>query len=60
MATIEGVQAIGSGDGVGSLEMGKRADLVAMDLKAPNLWPVPDVPIRNIVPNLVNAATDTR
>jgi 5-methylthioadenosine/S-adenosylhomocysteine deaminase len=57
MATIEGAQAIGLDEEVGSLEVGKQADLIVVDLTAPNLSPVLDVPVRNIVPNLVYAAT---
>lgn len=57
MATIESAHAIGLGDQIGSLEAGKQADLILVDLGAPNLAPVLDRPIRNIVPNLVYAAT---
>jgi 5-methylthioadenosine/S-adenosylhomocysteine deaminase len=57
MATIEGAQAIGLGDEIGSLEVGKQADLILVDLKALNLSPVLETPIRNIVPNLVYAAS---
>ena len=56
MATIEGAQAIGLGDEIGSLEVGKQADLILVDLQALNLSPVLENPIRNIVPNLVYAA----
>jgi 5-methylthioadenosine/S-adenosylhomocysteine deaminase len=55
MATIEGAQAIGLGDQIGSLEVGKQADLILVDLREPNLSPVMEGPIRNIVPNLVYA-----
>ena len=57
MATIEGARAIGLGDEIGSLEMGKQADLILVDLTALNLSPVLEAPIRNIVPNLVYAAS---
>jgi len=57
MATIEGAQAIGLGEEVGSLEVGKQADLILVDLTALNLSPVLTEPVRNIVPNLVYAGS---
>jgi len=57
MATIEGALAIGLGDEIGSLETGKQADLILVDLTAPNLTPALDSPIRTIVPNLVYAGS---
>ncbi len=42
-ATIEGARALGLGDEIGSVEVGKRADLVLLDLQAPHLTPVHDV-----------------
>lgn len=57
MATIEGAKAIGLGDEIGSLEAGKQADLILVDLSAPNLTPAMDTPIRTIVPNLVYAGS---
>lgn len=57
MGTIEGAQAIGLGDEIGSIEVGKQADLILVDLSEPNLVPALDDPIRTIVPNLVYAGT---
>ncbi|KOU60544.1 N-ethylammeline chlorohydrolase [Streptomyces sp. MMG1533] len=42
MATIEGARALGLGEHLGSLEAGKRADLVVLDLNAPHLRPLHD------------------
>ncbi len=57
MATIEGAQAIGLGDAIGSLAPGKQADMIWVDLSALNLSPVLEEPVRNLVPNLVYAAS---
>ncbi len=57
MATKGGAKAIGLCDEIGSLEVGNQADLILADLKALNLSPVLEAPMRNIVPNLVYAAS---
>jgi 5-methylthioadenosine/S-adenosylhomocysteine deaminase len=43
MATIEAAKAIGVGDKVGSLELGKRADLIVVGLDSPHMAPLHDV-----------------
>ena len=40
MATIEGAKALGMGDIAGSLENGKRADVIIVDTKRPHLTPM--------------------
>lgn len=43
MATINGAKALGREDEIGSLEEGKKADLVLIDLDKPHLTPLHDV-----------------
>lgn len=43
MATIEGARGIGIEKLVGSIEIGKQADLIAIDLNKPHLIPMHDV-----------------
>lgn len=50
-ATIEAAEAIGLGDRIGSIEIGKEADLIALDLRAAHLTPV-----HNVLALLVYAA----
>jgi len=42
MATIEGAKALGLEDIVGSLEVGKKADLILIDFEKPHLTPTHD------------------
>ncbi len=56
MATVEAARAIGLGNEIGSLEKGKKGDVLIVNLNQPGLAPVILDPIRNIVPNLVYAA----
>jgi 5-methylthioadenosine/S-adenosylhomocysteine deaminase len=48
MATIDGARALGIDDRIGSIEVGKRADLVLLDADSPSLNPVYD-PISIVV-----------
>ena len=48
MATLHGARALGLGDEIGSLERGKRADLVIFDLDQPEWRPLLD-PVNTLV-----------
>lgn len=48
MATINGAKALGLGDIIGSIEVGKQADLVALNLSQANTQPVYD-PVAQLV-----------
>jgi 5-methylthioadenosine/S-adenosylhomocysteine deaminase len=54
MATIGGARALGMADEIGSLEVGKKADVILVDLTGAHLRP-----INNIVNNLVYSASAT-
>ena len=43
MATLEGAQVLGLDTRIGSLEPGKQADLIRIDLSAPRMQPVYDI-----------------
>jgi len=50
MATVEAARAIGMGDQLGSIEVGKRADLVILDGSSPSMVPTT---ASNVVSNIV-------
>jgi len=51
MATINGAIALGIQDKIGSLEVGKKADIVMVDMKKPHL-----APLHNVISHLVYSA----
>lgn len=51
MLTIEGARTLNVGDEIGSLEAGKRADLIMIDLDTPKF-----APVNNIFAHVVNQA----
>jgi len=56
MATIENARALGIEDRVGSIQEGKDADLILIDLHQLSLTPLITKPMRNFIPNLVYSA----
>lgn len=57
MATMGSAAAIGKAHLIGSIEIGKRADLAIVDLTAPHLWPIVWHPTSNLVEQLVYSAS---
>ncbi len=58
MATINGAIALGLQDSIGSLEAGKKADIVLVDLQKPHLKPLHSV-ISHLVYSAVGSDVDT-
>ncbi|MFU8869335.1 amidohydrolase family protein [Natronococcus sp.] len=56
VGTIEGARALGIDEQVGSLEEGKRADIVLYDLEHPSTAPTVTEPLHTAIPNLVYGA----
>jgi 5-methylthioadenosine/S-adenosylhomocysteine deaminase len=56
IATIEGARTLGLADKIGTLEPGKKADVVILSLKQPHMRPIITTPVRNIAPNIVYSA----
>lgn len=59
MATIGGARALGIDDRVGTIEVGKRADLAIVDLDTNAMTPAVDSPFRTAVPNLIHGSVGT-
>jgi 5-methylthioadenosine/S-adenosylhomocysteine deaminase len=48
MATIDGAKALGLENEIGSIEPGKKADIIIIDLKKPHMIPIHD-PVAGLV-----------
>lgn len=57
LGTKGGSEVLGLEDCVGTLEEGKKADLITVDLKKLNMTPSVDTPFSNFIPNLVYSTT---
>ncbi|EYR79280.1 amidohydrolase family protein [Shinella sp. DD12] len=58
MATIEGARALSMEDEIGSLEVGKRADILLVNMRQPHLWPPTD-PVQRLARFANGADVDT-
>ena len=55
-ATIGNAKAFGLDDRIGSLKVGKKADVIILDLNYPYFHPIYTEPLRNIVPLIASGA----
>ncbi|HKM50034.1 MAG TPA: amidohydrolase [Candidatus Bathyarchaeia archaeon] len=55
LATIEGATTLGADHEIGSIEVGKKADIILLDAKSPNLTPIHGK--ETIISNLVYSAS---
>lgn len=53
LATIDGAEVLGLDAQIGSLKIGKKADVITIDLNHPHLIPIINHPFHNILANLV-------
>jgi 5-methylthioadenosine/S-adenosylhomocysteine deaminase len=58
MATINGAKALGMQDQIGSIEEGKKADIILIDFRKPHLLPVIE-PIPNLIHTGLGSDVDT-
>ena len=58
LATRTGAEALGAGDSLGAIEVGKRADLVLFDTRRPEWRSLTD-PVRNLVYSATGDSVDT-
>ncbi|MET2831422.1 amidohydrolase family protein [Mesorhizobium shangrilense] len=58
MATIEGARALSMENDIGSLEPGKRADIILVNMRQPHLWP-PAHPVQRLARFANGADVDT-
>ncbi len=57
LATIQGAKVLGLDNDIGTLEVGKKADIVTINLLDSFLTPVISNPFHNFIPNIVYSAT---
>jgi 5-methylthioadenosine/S-adenosylhomocysteine deaminase len=59
LTTIFGAEVLGLEEKIGTLEIGKKADIITFDLNNLFLTPIVSNPFHNFIPNLVHSATGT-
>ncbi|MHA2225327.1 MAG: amidohydrolase family protein [Candidatus Hodarchaeales archaeon] len=57
LTTIGGAKVLGLDDVIGSLVVGRQADIITINLKSLNLTPIVSNPFKNFIPNLVYSST---
>lgn len=57
LATLDAARCLGLDAQIGSLEIGKRADIIIVNLHAPHMWPLLLEPTSNVIEQLVYSAS---
>lgn len=57
LATNRAADCLGLGQQIGSLEVGKQADIIVVNLHAPHMWPILPEPRSNVLEQLVYSAS---
>ncbi|MBT6136729.1 MAG: amidohydrolase family protein, partial [Rhodospirillaceae bacterium] len=58
MATIDAAKALDKAEEIGSIEVGKSADVILLDMRKPHLWP-PSMPVDRAIYFANGADVDT-
>ncbi|MEA2071450.1 MAG: amidohydrolase family protein [Asgard group archaeon] len=57
LSTIQGAKVLGLYNKIGTIQEGKQADIITIDLNRLNLTPIIDQPFHNFIPNIIYSSS---